>query len=40
MDTENPLEYITLPAGNMNNYARYYNHQTRVEEKTYFEKVR
>jgi hypothetical protein len=39
MDTENPLEYITLPAGKMSNYARHVEKQTNVKKETYFEKV-
>ena len=39
MNTKNPREYVTLPAGKMNNYVHYYSHQTRAKEETQFEKV-
>ena len=39
MDSGNALEYITLQAGKSKNFARVYNHQTRIKEETQFEKV-
>ncbi len=39
MNSENPMEYITLLAGKTKNFARVYNHQTKVKEETQFEKV-
>ena len=40
MDTENPAEYITLPTGETNNYARHFNKKEKdVKEETKFTKV-
>ena len=39
MATTTPLEYVTLPAGKENNFARHFNFQTHVKEETSFEKV-
>ncbi len=39
MNSQNPTEYITLPAGKTKNFARVYKHQTGEKEETQFEKV-
>ena len=39
MNTETPLEYITLTAGRQNNFAKHYNHKTNQKEETFFDKV-
>ena len=39
MTSETPLEYVTLPAGEGNNFARHYHKQTHVKEETVFTKV-
>jgi hypothetical protein len=42
MDTTNPKEYVTLPAGGSNNFALQYNKTAGYRNKeqwTYFEKV-
>ena len=39
MNTETPLEYITLTAGSQNNFAKHYSWTTHRKEETFFEKV-
>jgi hypothetical protein len=40
MASNTPLEYVSLPAGTANNFARYYNKHTHRKQETSFEKVR
>ena len=39
MNTSNPKEYVTLPAGRSNNYALHYAYLTNQEQRTDFDKV-
>ena len=39
MTSKTPLEYVTLPAGTANNFARHYQQQTHRKEETSFNKV-
>ena len=39
MASKTPLEYVTLPAGKGNNFARYYQKQTHEKQETMFTKV-